>query len=275
MADAGALEKLPPEIRNKIYALLLTERKIVDLKTYRGKQTYIINDQNISRTATREVAPDPHSRNPKHRLQKWDASHRKWVEVYGKTALLRANKKIEAEASPILYGSNNFKFKDAQVFDWFMTQIGENKQHVRSIAFRYGLGPGEFGRGCAFVRAMLALSAAKGLREVVLRPPSGLDYQYAGSTFEERTDAVLDEIVMACTPLLESLRDSYDADKLTKSVLDLLRITTGGCPSYQHLGEEEAKRKCAIWRQSEREKIQQLNDLLRQKVATQLKVVQR
>lgn len=223
MADAGDLERLPPELRNEIYAMVLVTSDSIGLEICRGVQTYVIDGKEVSRIATREVQPRYNRlRILKHRMQEWDPSHGRYVPSPRKTALVCANKKIEMEASAILYGSINFSFRNAQALEWFLSQIGKNKKHLRAIGFSNPIE--EKGYHCkrAFNRAMLALEASKRLRTVELRASWWVWKEASASQ-------LLDTLVSAFMTLLKSLEGAYKANNINLSVLDVPRLPSSPC----------------------------------------------
>jgi hypothetical protein len=103
MADCGDLEKLPPEIRNEIYALVLVQAEPLALCNFGGDQKRIGEptsrrrdapdmDNEWARSDKAKVAPVGHKR----RLKGIEYQYvgRKWVKVPSRVALLCVNKRM-------------------------------------------------------------------------------------------------------------------------------------------------------------------------------------
>lgn len=104
VADAGNLEKLPPEIRKQIYTHLLVEPKTIAIKRYINPKAY----------KSREVARMNHHRKSDRNRKVYDRRRKAWVEAPpSTTSILLVNKVICREATPVFYGSNDFFFDNA------------------------------------------------------------------------------------------------------------------------------------------------------------------
>lgn len=119
MTDCGDLEKLPPEIRNEIYALALVQAEPFALYNYGNDQKRLGEPTSRAyraprmknewaRTDKAKVAPVGHKRSPKGRGHKYINGKGVWVEVPSNVALLCVNKKIHMEAAPVLYSRTKF-----------------------------------------------------------------------------------------------------------------------------------------------------------------------
>jgi hypothetical protein len=162
-AGLGDLGILPPEIRNRIYHLVLPQPERFNLQTYQphGELQYVIDGKPTSRFAGQEVAPVDHKRKTEHRCQR--RANNEWVQVPSSTALVQLNKQFQAETSSILYGSNKFEFTSTRALERFVIQIGENKKHLREVGLRWQPDGHDAVVGR---RAMEALCAAKSLHTV-------------------------------------------------------------------------------------------------------------
>lgn len=118
VADLGDLGKLPPELRNKIYEIVLAQPAVVKLQSYEARKQRYVGDAEAtpSHRVHHQVAPVDHKRNPAHRGQQFVAG--KWIEVPSKTALVQVNKALNAETSSILYGFNSFDFTSTSSGSW-------------------------------------------------------------------------------------------------------------------------------------------------------------
>lgn len=228
MADCGDLEKLPPEIRNEIYALVLVQTDPMALCNFEDDQ------ENISERTSRSyhgprmknkwapgvqprVAPVGHKHRRKDRGHERVGSER--VEVHS-NALLCVNKKIHVEAAPVLYSHTKFRFNNADAMHRFVDLVGQNIQYLRDIGIFAG--GWEFRGGFRRVRyAIEALAAAKSIHtfeisHVDICPNVSVNFRkyYPGSH----------ELVKLCKPLLESLRIAYETNDLKASIFEVIKI---------------------------------------------------
>lgn len=107
---------LPPELRNRIYALCLTDPNGIDLaskmRAYR-------------RTVSRTIIARDEDGNGKHTTRFMDVPAPDTSELPVLAPhLLRLNKEIHAEAQPILYGGNVFALEDTMALHAFLATIG-------------------------------------------------------------------------------------------------------------------------------------------------------
>jgi hypothetical protein len=162
-AGLGNLEILPPEIRNRIYNLVLIQPDRFNLETYQphSELQYVIDGKPVSRVAGQEVAPVNHKRKTEHRCQELvNLANNEWIKVPNSTALVQVSKQFQAETSSIPYGSNKFEFTSTKALEYFLVQIGENKKHLREVGLRWQHSGHIDTSGR---RAMLALRAAENL----------------------------------------------------------------------------------------------------------------
>lgn len=148
MADCGDLEKLPPEIRNEIYALVLVQAGPFDLCNFGGDQKRL--GEPTSRRGDAPCMENEWARSDKAKVARVGQQRRlkgighkyvgrgKWVEVPSNVALLCVNKRIYAEATPILYSRTKFRFESAGTLHRFVDLIGDNTQHLRDIGMLAG-----------------------------------------------------------------------------------------------------------------------------------------
>ena len=238
----GDLEILPPEIRNKIYKMVLVEAESVKLQYYQPieKLHYVINGKTTSRRAGVEVALVSHKRISTHRGQQWVGN--KWIEVPSNTALLQVNKQLNAEASSILYGFNSFDFTTTKALESFLKQIGDNKQHLREIGLSYAPSGHSMSAGR---RATTALLAAKSLHTLKL---TNIPVENIRADSQLVTDYISDHVEMFL-PLLTSLHASFQADGLDAKILDVLKLTPRRPGEKPHRSEVDcAGRNGKCWR---------------------------
>jgi hypothetical protein len=234
-AGLGDLEKLPAEIRNKIYKLLLVEPGRFNLQTYQphSELQYMIDGKPISRVAGQEVAPVDHKRNTKHRCQKIVKNG--WVEVPSSTALVQLNKAVQAETSSILYGSNKFEFTTTKALDRFLIQIGENKKYLREVGLRWL----PYGHDAVTGhRAMMALVAAKSLHTVSI-------CGFPASRSERYTRIYMRTHVLMCLPVLKSLVQSFAQKNQSSDILEVLKVDQRIPKFRSHRYPDECNAWCA------------------------------
>jgi hypothetical protein len=229
MAEAGDLEKLPPEIRNEIYALALVQAEPFALCNYgydqrnigeptsgRSRAPRMKNEW--TRTDKPKVAPVDHKRNFKGRGHQYIKG--KWVEVPSNVALLCVNKKIHMEAAPVLYGRTKFRFQHANTMRRFLDSIGDNVQYLRDIGihrrgweWRYG-----------FVQARHAfetLAAAKSMHTLEV---SHVDLCPTANARDPTHYPGIHKVVELCRPLFDSLKIAYKNNDVKASILEVIKI---------------------------------------------------
>jgi len=227
-----------------IYEMVLVKPDSVKLKSYQpqDKLHYVLNGNAISRDARvagQTVAPIDHKRNPKRRGQQWDG--KEWVEIPSKTALTLVNKRINAETTSILYGCNTFDFTTTVALERFLTQIGNNKQHLRAVGLMYTPKGHLFGAG---LRAMTALTAASSLQTLSLSnfPVNSMnidaDSEYLSESFRVFVQMLL--------PVLRSLHATLQAKGRGRDILNVLKINRRLRGDDPHESESRGHAPCGI-----------------------------
>jgi hypothetical protein len=217
VADLGTLEKLPAELRNRIYKFVLVEKDRVKLQSYQpsDKLYYKTNGKLTSRVADKEVAPVDHHRDSQHRGQRWNGME--WVEIPSKTALTMVNKLLNSETSSILYGCNTFDFTTTVSLERFLNQIGDNKKHLRAVGLSCSPVGHVFASGS---RAMTALTVATSLHTLsVTNYP--VEHIEVDSELVKRS--IRDHVEMFA-PLLTSLHASLKARGRGADILNVVKI---------------------------------------------------
>lgn len=196
------------------------------------------------------MAPWDHKRNPKRRGQYKDEKKRKWIAVPRKVSLIYTNKKIFAEAAPILYGGNRFEFDSVATLDRFFWQISEDmKRCLRSIAIlSHSGGPaGLKERWCDIhtKRTYAQLASAINLRSVEL---SHFYFCSESSKFIRHCRERLARLVKFLSPLLYTLQLSAHLEDCKSIVLDAIKVVIvskcNGCDCKydgQHATERHVK----------------------------------
>jgi len=237
-AGMGTLDKLPPEIRNRIYKFVLVESERVKLQSYQptDKLHYVVNGKRTSRIADKEVAPVDHKRDSDHRGQKWNGDE--WIEIPSKTALTMVNKQLNAETSSILYGFNDFDFTTTVSLERFLNQIGDNKKYLRAVGLICSPTGHQLASGS---RAMTALMVARSLHTLSV---THLAIEIMDVHSEIVKLSIQDHVEMFA-PLLSSLHASLQARGRGADILDVVKIKHRlpgdrphraeiSCPGYMH-----------------------------------------
>jgi hypothetical protein len=215
VADAGNLEKLPPEIRKQIYTHLLVEPKTIAIKRYIKPKAY----------KSGEVARMNHHGKADRNRKVYNRRRMTRVEAPpSTTSILLANKLINQEATPVFYGSNNFFFDNAGALQDFLLWIGQSRQHIRHVEI-----DGRYGRGIRFNiswtamdRSLDLLESATGLR--------ALHFYHNGFCGTDSYHHVgIGELVKHCTTLLRSLQATCKARNVKFDVLDVVKIVLPPC----------------------------------------------
>lgn len=236
MADTSELEKLPPEIRNEIYALVLVQAEPLALCNFGGDQpkigegagrcrcTVMMNNEWARSRKATEVAPVGHKR--RHRTIGYQYINRNWVEVPSNVALLCVNQKIHMEAAAVLYSRIKFRFQHSKTMRRFLNLIGDNNQHLRDVGILDG--GWEFRHGLYEARyALEALAAANSIQT------------FEVSHFDicpKRNDPGIHKFVRLCRPLLESLKVAYKNNDLKASVLKVIKFEDADRYESQYCG---------------------------------------
>lgn len=218
--DFGTLAKLPPELRNRIYKLVLAKGGPVKLQCYQppGKlhSLHCVRDgKRTFRVADEYVAPVGHKRDPDQRGKYWNGWSR--IEIPSKTALTMVNKKLNSETSFILSGCNTFDFTTTVALERFLNLIGNNKQHLRAV----GLSCSPVGHSLASGnRAMTALLAAKSLHTLSL---TNFPVEHIQMELQLVRNSIKDHVEMFA-PLLASIHASLQASGQGKDILNAVQI---------------------------------------------------
>lgn len=213
-----SLSDLPLEIRQKIYALLLTSPEEFTIRPVSDYSKNIHSHTVLSG----------------HRLPSV-------IDV----ALTRVSKQIRADTLPLLYGGDHkFNFLSSKTLKTFLEQIGFARKHLRHISI-YGAGyehPTSI--FCtAFRDAMGLLALAGGLQSFTV---SHLDF-CATSKRSRFSTRDLDHFADACVPLLSILNYARKRNGLKGSVLDIIKIQLlecEGCSGCGYRGRQVPSRRC-------------------------------
>ena len=229
MADCGDLEKLPPELRNEIYALVLVQAEPLLLCNFGGKQKSMGErksprfhaprmENECARTIKPKVAPVGHKRSLNRKGHEYVQG--KWVEVPSNVALLCVNKKTHTEAALVLYSRTKFRFRKVDTMRRFVSLIENNIRYIRDFGILAG--GWEYRRGFRAVRYVIeALAAAKSMHTFEI---SHVDICPNVSPRFRKYYPGSNKIVKLCRPLLESLKIAYKAGDLKASILEVLKI---------------------------------------------------
>jgi len=211
MADAGNLEKLPVEIRKQIYTYLLAEPKTIAIKRYINPKAY----------KRGEVARMNHHRRSGRSRKVYDRRREAWVDApSSSSSILFVNKRISQEATPVFYGSNKFFFDNAGVLQDFLDWIGQSRLHLRHVEID-GCGIMHNASWAAMDRSLSLLESCKGLR--------ALHFYHDGFCGGGRDGASISDVAAHCSPLLRSLRATWEARNLNMDVLDIVKIVLPPC----------------------------------------------
>jgi hypothetical protein len=186
MADAGDLEKLPPEIRKEIWTHLLAEPETIQIKRLlRGK------------------------RRRKHGTVALQSSTGR------SSGALRVNKLISEEATQALYGYNKFEFQNTGALLQFLKQIGDSKRHLRHAAIYH--------EGLIFMNSWNSLKHSIQILASV-RALRTLEVSHSAFCGNGTVMLQTKELVEHCKPLLHALHDHFVTNRLNTSVLDVIRV---------------------------------------------------
>jgi hypothetical protein len=187
MADAGDLEKLPPEIRKEIYTHLLVESETIMVKRLlRGK------------------------RKRKHGTVALQSGTGRSSE------LLRVNKLISEEAAQVLYGYSKFEFQNTGALRQFLEQIGDSKRHLRHVAIYH--------EGLIFMNSWNSLKQSIQILASV-RALRTLEVSHSAFCGNGTVMLQTKELVEHCKPLLQALHDNFVEKRLSMSVFDIIRVS--------------------------------------------------
>ncbi|KAI5361150.1 hypothetical protein Slin15195_G122630 [Septoria linicola] len=99
----SALERLPAELQNQIYELVLVYPGPITLSNTKNSGLYILTDNKINTAPG--LAP----------------------------SILAANRKLYSQTAPVLYGANRFKFYWRSTADLWTRQIGDSCASLREV----------------------------------------------------------------------------------------------------------------------------------------------
>lgn len=179
MADAGDLEKLPPEIRKEIYTHLLVESEVIPIKRLlRAKRKRLLQDKRKRNHGTVGI-------------QSWAGRS---------SGVLRVNKIISEETAQVLYGYNKFEFQNTGALRHFLEAIGDAKRHLRHVAI--------YQEGIMFMKSwnsleqsVQMLASARALRT--------LEVSHSVLCHKGTLMLQTKELVEHCKPLLHALHDDF------------------------------------------------------------------
>lgn len=211
-----SLTDLPLEIRQKIYALLLTSPEELTIRP--------VNE--FSRTIHSHTVLSGH----------------KLPSVID-LPLTRVSKQIRADALPLLYGGHRFNFLSSKTLKLFLEQIGFARKHLRHISIYgggYEHGSSKFRTASRDAFGLLAL--AGGLQSLTV---SHLDF-CASSKESRYSKTDLDHFADACVPLLSILNYARKRNGMKGSALDIVKIQLlecVGCSGCRYSGRQVSSRR--------------------------------
>ncbi|PPJ56977.1 hypothetical protein CBER1_00497 [Cercospora berteroae] len=157
---------LPPELRERIYGFVFAEPTGYKIDIYRSSIRMDAQRDFLEGIFLKKVVHGGDFRNVRtHKGQKWDDQRLKWIGGPPNVlSLLRVNRQIHAEATPVAYGTNRFvlysnKFACAQRF---IRVIGPSAQFLRDIQIR------DISSLKQLHHILMALSNAPGVRRLVV-----------------------------------------------------------------------------------------------------------
>ncbi|TKA30190.1 hypothetical protein B0A50_02909 [Salinomyces thailandicus] len=197
---------LPPELRQKVYDMLLVDELSIWMSTYRRGRR---GRRKPCRAYTNPYDWDKSLRRREGRVASGHAG------VFPR--LLQLNKQMGTEVSPTFYGKNKFAFNSFASLKVFLEAIGANRRHLRFIRM-YALDKVERGGRTAFH----LLKDATNLRYIAIAHEDACGYPH------QTRSGILSELIWACTPLLKSLCEaSQKRGESGARVLDILRTDDG------------------------------------------------
>jgi hypothetical protein len=220
-ANTGNLETLPLELRKDIYAHLLVETKKIPIKRF----------VEYKYGQGKPIRMD-HHRNKKHPGKFYDRSQQQWVDAPPcTTSLLLVNSAVSLEATQVLYGFNQFEFEHACALWTFLEKIGESKQYLRHLAI--------IGRGVLYHNSTVAMSKAMRLLQHTpsLRSLEISHFALCDRFYGHRLTVF--SLVLACAPMLKSLKITFEKEKLNVNVLDVIKTELPRCSAGSAEDHEE------------------------------------
>lgn len=141
----------------------------------------------------------------------------------------------------MLYGGHKFELRTAQALDWFLTLIGENRQHIRHVSVLNELGMRNLP---AVGRITDKLVSAENLRSLTLRPkievniyvdPYRTTVRFFGENDIDQSDAgaIITKLALLCEILLESLHRAQKSEDKLAGVVEIFHLDSGRYESVQ------------------------------------------
>lgn len=224
LADAGALEKLPIEIRKQIYTYVLVDPKTIAIKRYINHKAY----------KKGEVARMDHHRKLDRSRKVYDRRRKAWIDAPPSTnSILLVNKTVSSEATPVFYGSNDFFFESAGALQDFLAWVGPARQHLRHVEVD--------GRGIMFQASWTAMDRSLSLLESSrgLRALHFYHTGFCGGHGRDRTNVSVGDVAVHCSPLLKSLQATWEARNVSMDILDVVKIVLPPCHCKLCLGPKK------------------------------------
>ncbi|KAM0712373.1 hypothetical protein Q7P37_011468 [Cladosporium fusiforme] len=206
MAGLGQLGRLPAEIRQEIYTLVLKYDSLIPIEMWSESQPVSLDLHKCYENKTVYAS--------------WTWS---WHSVRP-SALLKASKRLKDEAAPVLYGSNIFIFRNTEHLYFFLRQSPEMSQYLRHIMI--AMLP--ILENVFLKKAGLALVVAKNLRRLEI---SHVDFcrmtDFADAA--EKLDEDIKILVENFLPMLQSLQANIKAADVDVNILDITTIFLPPC----------------------------------------------
>jgi hypothetical protein len=224
VADTGfRFLDLPAEIREHVYRLVLVHHKPLLISTfkYHGVRTRVVLAKHPTGTCRQGQVRDKTT-------GKWMDGPSDWF------SLLRANKQIHQEATPIAYGANTFEQHSSTALSWFTPKIGLSVKHLTMIDF------GAHSTWPVIKAAFASLKTATGLRKLVFNCQMicGAFETYCKGGTPERWAVVFSK---GLRPLLKSLQKAYDAQGRTWKAVDVPRLGSKVNERYDYYNSAEER----------------------------------
>lgn len=182
--DAGDLEQLPLEIRNKIYKFLLVEAEPITIKRYANS-----NQRRGSRAESSGRKPQGRGTSTRG-LVTWDGAQ------LHRTSILLINHAVSQETCTILYGCNKFTFENARGLVNFLTPI-DDKCYLSNIlpCLRHVMLDGEICFAGSWKTLARSLDLVKGARNL-------RTFKFSHFSFCGQYPVDVKYLVRRCRPLL-------------------------------------------------------------------------
>lgn len=184
------------------------------------------------------------------RLNRHAAEGRPSKPLSVKNSQLYVSKPISHEACQVLYGSHKFKLGTAQALDWFLVNIGGNRQHIRHIRVIDWL---EMYDLPAVSHIADSLLEARNLRSLALRPrvwtyidTDGKTIRFFGDDDIDYSDVgiVITELALVSEKLLKSVYRAQESEDKLAGVIDIFHLAFN--PYESELGQLSAFWKSAV-----------------------------